>query len=522
MKQFQQNRKGWLWSLSLLLLLATLFMGCETGTPHDGTAEITDPSGAPVILHQLSITENDRLYMEVGDTLQLHTDAPEAVWDKLTWTASNGFVSVTKDGLLTAQAYGETTVTVAYSILSDSITVAVVEEIPEETKRPDGVDPEETAPHEPTDTTPEDTDETPSEGTEPDTETTADRDPEASLGGESESKPATPPEGEITAEPDSGAVTEPDSEPETEYIPPTVIVEAERSPAGYRPAGSYEEAINRTQNGQLSGYDYVPDQAPIISDYRPMQDGKYIKNNDPYYIDDNTYVVVDAYGREVFRVYRGGAYITLEEVAAYVWAFGDIPANHSTSKSTKPTASIWGEYLRVNHTRFSGDTSRYPYEPVLPRISGCGGDFTYYEMDIGTTGTDCDPGYYAAIYNNGSRITRGAARIVYARFDRNGNKIIDPDEKYVFYTYNHYNDFQEYLNYYGGWGEMFGNITGGGAISSKYDYNPTDYVPVANAPIAARRARILPVLWTESPVASVRVEATVLHCDLHRYRDPAA
>ena len=25
---------------------------------------------------------------------------------------------------------------------------------------------------------------------------------------------------------------------------------------------------------------------------------------------------------------------------------------------------------------------------------------------------------------------------------------------------------------------MFGNITGGGTISSKYDYNPTDYVQV--------------------------------------------
>jgi hypothetical protein len=211
----------------------------------------------------------------------------------------------------------------------------------------------------------------------------------------------------------------------------------------------------------------------------------------------------------------------LEEVAAYVWAFGDIPANHSTSKKTSPSSSIWGEYLRVNHTKFSGDTSRYPYEPVLPRISGCGGDFTYYEMDIGTTGTDCDPSYYATIYNNGSRITRGAARIVYARFDRNGNSIIEPNEKHVFYTYNHYNDFQEYLNYYGGWGEMFGNITGGGTISSKYDYNPTPYVPVVNAPIATARGRILPVLNAE-PVAARRMEATVLHCDFHRYRDMAA
>ena len=58
----------------------------------------------------------------------------------------------------------------------------------------------------------------------------------------------------------------------------------------------------------------------------------------------------------------------------------------------------------------------------------------------------------------------------------------DPtDIVFVFYTYNHYNDFQEYLNYYGGWGEMFGNITGGGTLSSKRDYNPTPYVAVVLA-----------------------------------------
>lgn len=117
---------------------------------------------------------------------------------------------------------------------------------------------------------------------------------------------------------------------------------------------------------------------------------------------------------------------------------------------------------------------------MLPRIFGCGGDLIYYEMDIGTTGTDCDPDYPCEIYNNGYSITRGAARIVYSHSDLNGNKIIDLDERYVFYTYNHYNDFQEYLNYYGGWGEMFGNITGGGTISSKYDCNPTDYVTVVH------------------------------------------
>ena len=101
--------------------------------------------------------------------------------------------------------------------------------------------------------------------------------------------------------------SEAESSEKTEIIPPLEIHEAAGSPEGYKPAGSYEEALEQTEKNQLSGYDYVPDQAPILSEYRPMQDGKYVKNTSSYYIDYNTYVVVDAYGREVFRIYRGGA-----------------------------------------------------------------------------------------------------------------------------------------------------------------------------------------------------------------------
>ena len=253
--------------------------------------------------------------------------------------------------------------------------------------------------------------------------------------------------------------------------------------ANYTIAENAEDAYWRSQYGFMSGNLNVPDQAPTLAEDRPMQDGKYVRNSVAFFADDNTYVLVDSDGDIVMEIYRGGAYITLEEVAAYVYAFGDVPANYVSNKKASPSSSIWGEYLRVNNTKFSGDTRRYPYEPELPDISGCGGDLTYYEIDIGTTGTDCDPKYSAVLYNNGYRIERGAARIVYARYDANGDQIIDPNERYLFYTYNHYNDFQEYLNYYGGWGEMFGNITGGGQISSKYNCNPTPYVEVVRAPL---------------------------------------
>ena len=253
----------------------------------------------------------------------------------------------------------------------------------------------------------------------------------------------------------------------------------------YTVADSYGEALARSEQGLMSGSLTVPAQAPTLATVQPRLDGALIRNSQPAYIDENTYAVVDAYGNEVLRVYRGGGYVTLEEVAAYVYAFGEVPANYVEGKNAEPEDSPWGEYLRLNHTPFSGDTDRYPYEPVLPDISGCGGELDYYEIDVGTTGTDCDPRYQAKIYNDGENITRGAARIVYTRYDANGDEILDPNEKYLFYTYNHYNDFQEYLNYYGGWGELFGNVTGGGTLSSREDYAPTAYVATVRAPLPA-------------------------------------
>ena len=220
----------------------------------------------------------------------------------------------------------------------------------------------------------------------------------------------------------------------------------------------------------------VPDEAPTLASYQPKENDFFIRNTSYYYNDDyNTYYIVDGYGNVVDHVFKGGAYITLEEVCAYLLAFGDVPVNYVSGKSLKPTYSAWKEYLRLNNTYFSCDTEKYPYEPLLP---GTGQIYDYYEIDLGTTGTTCDPYYQAKLYNNGTSITRGAARIVYTRYDVDGNNIVDPDERYVFYTYNHYNDFQEYLNYEGGFGQMFGNITGGGQLSSDEKYNPTPYVDV--------------------------------------------
>lgn len=255
--------------------------------------------------------------------------------------------------------------------------------------------------------------------------------------------------------------------------------------ADYNPACCNLDATYRSKHGLLSGSLDVPGQYAKEAENRPMSDGKFIRNTATVYLDNgNTYVVMDSAGNEVIRIHKAGGYITLEEVAAYMYAFGgtdgSIPANYTSKKGGKPNSSIWGEYLRVNHSYFIGNTDKYPYEPELPDISGCGGSLQYYEMDIGTTGTTT-PGYAPEPYIEGNSINRGAARLVYTRQDLNGNGLYENNEVYVFYTHNHYNDFREYLNYYGGWGEMFGNVTGGGVYSSKKYANPTPYVETVYA-----------------------------------------
>lgn len=276
---------------------------------------------------------------------------------------------------------------------------------------------------------------------------------------------------ETTADPyEIVEVTKPQSDP-------YATISKEEFYSNYFPATDYWDAYYRSMHGYMSGSIENQDQNPTIAENRPQENGVYLRNSYSLYsYDGQAYSVLNNEGEIAFTVYKGGAYVSLEEVSAYVFAFGDIPANYTANKKGSPSTSVWGEYLRLNHSAFSGSTAKYPYEPELPNISGCGGSLYYYEIDIGTAGTDCDPSYPAYKYNDGSKITRGAARIVYSRFDANQNNIIDINEKFLFYTNNHYNDFREYLNYEGGWGEIFGNITGGGMISSKYNYNPTPYI----------------------------------------------
>lgn len=230
----------------------------------------------------------------------------------------------------------------------------------------------------------------------------------------------------------------------------------------YREATSYKDSYYRSLHNFMSGSLDVPSKVPTNASNQPSYGGKLLKNTATVYGDNgNSYTVLDSNGNEAFTVYKGGAYVSLEQVAAYVKAFGNTPANYDSDTGNKNSSSDpWGKYLRLNHARFYGNVDKYPNEPLLPENNGYGGNKYYYEIDIGLSG-----------YNNGKKITRGTARIVYARYKGGTYAQTTASERYVFYTYNHYEDFQEYLNYKGGWGKRFGYET------SNYT-SPTDYVQV--------------------------------------------
>ena len=420
--------------LLALLLAVTLAFGIFTSCD---IKDAKDPA--------ITITNGEVVEIDINDTLMLEVVDENGNVVKPKWSTSNDCVTVSINGNITALKAGLVIVTATYNGVSDKVLVTVIGD----------------------DTTPPGNTDTGSgsgsgNGSDTDTDTgNNDTNTDTDTGNGDGTNNDT----DITVDPYENVN-------KTDFY------------ASYTPAKSYTDATFRTKHGLMSGSITLPGQAPTIAQNRPTADGKLILNTDMIYLDGGkTYVVVDATGNEVMRIYYGGGYITLEEVAAYLYAFGEIPANYSSQKKGSQVSSdmwsSWGKYLRLNHSNFSGDTSKYPYEPELPNISGCGGRLQYKEVDIGSQG-----------YNSGSSITRGALRIVYGRNDLNKNGKYDVGELYLFYTYNHYNDFQEYLNYYGGWGEIFGNVTGGGVHDSKYNCNPTPYVPVARQSFSAKTATV--------------------------------
>lgn len=233
--------------------------------------------------------------------------------------------------------------------------------------------------------------------------------------------------------------------------------------SNYQETTSYEDAMYRTKHGFISGSinygSYLPQKNTIYSG------NKFVKfSNYTYGYDSNYNIIsynINTKDGTYKTIYYNAGYVVLEEVAAYILAFGEVPPNNNYDKGStgkKQSIAKWGKYGRVNIGKYSNDTDKYPNEPELPLKDSRGKAYQYIETDIGLEN-----------YNNGSKIDRGSYRIVFTGSYKDGSKITDINERYVFYTYNHYEDFEEYLNYYGGWGNRFGYET------SNYS-TPTSYI----------------------------------------------
>ena len=277
----------------------------------------------------------------------------------------------------------------------------------------------------------------------------------------------------------------------------TINTNAEREDfymADFTRANSFLDAQYRTAAGLISG-DIID--SPNVAEYpiRHEPDRTYeafsaYKVRDGVYTYDESgnfqsYTINSLIG-ETKTIYYNGGYVTLEDVAAYLFAFAEVPPNNKYDKNAaSESIAKWWVYGRVNNSYFSADTDKYKYEPDVPQTDFDGqysgdGYYRYYEMDFGYTQLNWELGYwtYDNVYNDGYGIDRGPVRFVFTAQDTNGNagaKYIPIEDRHVFLTTNHYNDFTEYLNFAGGWGITFGWMSAGNEYCSDMSSDGSRY-----------------------------------------------
>ena len=265
---------------------------------------------------------------------------------------------------------------------------------------------------------------------------------------------------------------------------PYVGVDKEEFYNNYSEADSYIDSYFRSLHGLMSG-DITP-QGHIPNKFDVTYEDTYIYLTHAFYVLDYNVSYLGSLPNDLegnFQmIWYGGAYASLNEVAAYILAFGETPVNNKYDKSKGKSDCIadFGIYGRVNQDIMMYDSSKWPYEPEMPGIS----IYEYTETDFGTLGGYTNENkitgtkYTQKVYNTGTTINRGAARFCFI----SDKSIKSINQRKVFYTYNHYNDFEEYLNYNNGFGKRFGNESAGNEYcGSKSDFEksaksePTSY-----------------------------------------------
>lgn len=154
----------------------------------------------------------------------------------------------------------------------------------------------------------------------------------------------------------------------------------------------------------------------------PYSDAEKLEDTEPRYYDGTYYVRVP---NSDTILYEGQSYTSADDVAAYLQFFDELPVNYVTEDRRDEIAS-YNDLALVNGT-FQNREGYLPY------------GYDYTEIDLRS-------GY--SFYVGG--VSRGTDRIVYGTNPRTG------DVEVVFATYDHYDNFSEYLGYEGGWSESFG------------------------------------------------------------------
>lgn len=250
---------------------------------------------------------------------------------------------------------------------------------------------------------------------------------------------------------------------------------------GYAP--NLTVALNLADDRSLAGDRQEMDYIPSSATANPQNaEGIYYRLSTMNYGDNgNSFRINMIDGTEGPVIFKGGAYTNIEDIAAYITAFGDNPPNARFTKSNKSNALYnWGSIARINYDFYSNDNSpkKFNYETECYTHSQYFAKtpspnnywYHYFESDVGATNWNDEPYQRGAYenslrpYNNGEQITRGALRFVWTYNWTNvehgeilKGTIDESYERNVYYTTTHYNDFQQYLNYYGGWAQRVGN-----------------------------------------------------------------
>lgn len=222
------------------------------------------------------------------------------------------------------------------------------------------------------------------------------------------------------------------------------------TPASSYPSLDWEHSYSSYKNGNYTNY----------IDYADASSFRLAEPTSSYGV---SYVYAPENGSSSFKIvgalYEDTYYVEPGEVCHYYEAFGHFPLNYvmydagednltdgalSQSKAASKAVADYGEYGRLYtaYCRSSG------YANDLPKFNGS----SYYEIDI-------DDG--SGRYNDGEDISRGGGRIVIPV----GGIVGYSSEIASFVTYDHYNTFREYANYFGGWGQ---NFNGEGSRFSSY------------------------------------------------------